>query len=885
MNIQAVRVYEGRNVHCHRPVIELTVDLGKYEELPTHLLPGFTERLLVHLPSLREHGCSTGEAGEFVKRLIDGTYLGHVLEHVALELQALVGFPVKYGKTRGTGEKGIYQVVFSYINRSVGLRAAEIARELILAATLGVGYDLAARLLELKELARKTELGPSTRALYEAAKIRGIPVQRVGESSLLQLGLGKYQKWVEATITSQTSCVAVDIACDKVLTKRLLYQAGMPVPRGDVAFTVEEALVVAERIGQPVVVKPYNSNQGKGVSVYLTTPEEVRFAFRYAQNYSDQIIVEENIAGKQYRILVVDGKMVAASERIPAHVIGDGHHTVQELVDIENQNPLRGDDHDLPLTRIQIDENVEMVLNRQRKTLQSVPRKGEKVFLRETSNLSTGGIAIDVTDEVHPKTRDMAIRAAQVIGLDVAGVDIIVDDIRNPLNFDNGAIIEVNAAPGIRMHYYPVKGEPRDAAGAIIDYLYPADAPRTIPIYAVTGTNGKTTTARLIAQILRAKGRVTGLSSTDGVYVEDVCLHTGDNTGPQSARMVLYDPRVEAAVLETARGGIVRGGLGYDLADVAVVTNITEDHLGQDGISDLKDLYHIKSLVAEAVKPHGAVVLNADNPWTVRMAERVRCSIIYFSALPDSPILRRHLGIGGEGVFLQGGNIVWAKGNRTEKVIAVHEIPITLNGFAKHNVENALAATAAAIGGQIPLKFIRQGLTNFVQNSGRLEFHDFGTFRLLVDYGHNIAGYENIIQTARKLTPVRLVGVIGVPGDRQNSTIQSLARVAGAGFDYLYIKEDHDLRGRRPGEVADLLYRGALEGGISPEYVEIVLDEGEALWKAMSEAQTGDLIVLFYEKLGPVLEIIQRFRNQMPAKADEPVDTEQILVAAGAAGQ
>lgn len=865
MRIIEIRALEGRNIFCHRPVIKMVLDLEELALYPTNLLEGFPEKLLVVMPSLREHYCSRGRPGGFAERLLEGTYLGHVIEHVAIELQTLAGMPVTFGRTLGQNGTTVYDVVFEYQMKECGILAGKRAVELVEAVLAQQPVELDGTIAALQKTALATGLGPSTQAIAAVCRNRDIPVTRLGEGSLLQLGYGKNQKRVAATLTAGTSCLAADIAGDKTLTKQLLAGAGIPVPRGGIARTESEAVAVAQEIGGAVAVKPFDGNQGKGVALDLKSEKDIQTAFRVASNYSDKVIVEEFITGRHYRVLVVGNRVVAASERIPAHVVGDGTHSIAELIEITNQDPLRGEDHEKPLTRIKIDPVVLFVLGKKGLSLESVPRRGEVVFLRENANLSTGGSAVDVTDRIHPDNRDLALRAAKIVGLDVAGVDLVTGDISQPLQADRGAVIEVNAAPGLRMHLYPSRGASRPVAEAIVDYLFPEDAAARIPIVAVTGTNGKTTTARLLARIFTQMGMRVGLATTDGVYLGGRQVVEGDTTGPDSARMVLGDPEVDIAVLETARGGILRAGLGFDRPDVAVVTNIDEDHLGQDGIKSLEDLAHIKSLLVESVGRSGWVVLNADDPLVLKMAEKTAGQVVFFGLSPDNMAIRRHLSSGGMAVFCRNSAIVAATGSKVSRLVSVRNMPCALRGMAVHNIENALAAAAAALALGAPLARIRESLSQFGRdprdNPGRLMIQEHEGIKVIIDYGHNAAGYEHIIGIAKKMKPSRLIGVIGVPGDRCPESIVRVGKVAGSGFNHLVIKEDQDLRGRKSGEVAELLKRGAMEVGLAEKNIQVVLPELLAVACALETARPGDVLVIFYEKLQPVLEFLAGYRK------------------------
>jgi cyanophycin synthetase len=860
MIIKDIRVYRGRNIYSHRPVIKMVVDIERLD-IPTKDIPNFNERLIKRLPNLSKHSCSYGYEGGFLKRLEEGTYLPHVTEHIILELQNILGYDVKFGRARNI-EGDLYYIIYEYGLEECGIRVGKLAVEMVNKFIQGEDFDLEERLERIRNIIAEIELGPSTMAIKNEALKGGIPVTRVGNGSILRLGYGKYQKMIEGTISQNTSCIAVDIASDKILTKQILRDHGFPVPEGDVAYNEEEAIAIAEEIGYPVAIKPYNGNQGKGVHLKITNKEEVSIAYRNAKAYSDLVIVEKHIKGKHYRVLVIGEKVVAVAEKIPAHVIGDGIHTIEELVEIENKNPLRGKGHEKPLTKLTIDTISKMTLKKQGFDLEKIPKKGQKVFLRESANLSTGGIAIDKTDDIHPYNIEIAVRAAKAIGLDIAGIDITMEDIKKPLTKENGAIIEINASPGIRMHHYPSKGKPRNVAKAIVDMLFPKGSKATIPIISITGTNGKTTVTRMTAHILKTYGYTVGMTCTDGIYIDDTCVYKGDNTGPKSARTCLADKNIDAAVLETARGGIIREGLGYDLADVGVITNISEDHLGSDGIETLEDLAFVKALVVEAVKEDGYSVLNADDPMTPYLAQKAKGKIIYFSMYDNNLTVKKHIEKGGIAVYVKDGVIVIANG-QIIPVVKIEEIPAALSGKVLYNVENALAAIAASYGVKVPVNIIAKGIKTFycdtTHNPGRFNLFNVGNFRVLVDYGHNIAGIKSVIEAAQKLDANRLIGVIGVPGDRINSSILKVGEICGQGFDFIYIKEDLDLRGRKSGEVAKLLEQGAIKGGIDRKKIKTILKETEALRAAMYNAEAGDLIVVFYEKYQPIIEVIEEF--------------------------
>lgn len=862
MQVKDIQVYRGRNIYSHKLVIKMIVDLEDYYNTPTVKIQRFNEKLLTLIPGLKEHKCCAGVTGGFLERLDEGTYLGHVAEHAILELQNMLGFDVKYGKARVTDDERVYEVIYQYELEKAGILCGEFIIDLFNSIITGKEFPFKEKLSELTKKVDSMKLGPSTSAIYDEAVKRGIPAMRIGDDSILQLGYGKYQKRVEATLTENTSCVAVDIACDKELTKKILKDACIPVAEGFTVYDEEEAIDLAHSIGFPVVIKPKCGNQGKGVSVNLRCDEEVRDAFKIADKYSKDIIIEKFISGKDYRVLVVGDNVAAVSQRIPPSVVGDGISTIKELVEAENNNPKRGIDHERQLTKIIIDDICMATMKKLGFSLDSVLSEGERLYLRENANLSTGGTARDCTDIIHPYNIELATRAAMLIGLDVAGVDITTPDISKPITDTGGVIIEVNAAPGIRMHHYPAEGKPRNVGKAIVDMLYPRNSNSTIPIVSVTGTNGKTTTTRMISHILSLYGYNVGMTTTGGIYINNKCILKGDTTGPTSARTVLRDRNVEAAVLETARGGIIRSGLGYDLADVGIITNITDDHLGIDGINTLEDLAFVKSLVVEAVKDRGYAVLNADDPLTPMISERVKCRIIYFSRNKDNIILKKHLKDGNAGVYVNNGVICIGRGQDIYPVAGITELPCTLEGRISYNIENSLAAVAGGYGLGIPIDSISRGIKTFylneVQNPGRFNIYNVGNFRVLVDYGHNTAGYTGVLEAAKKLGASRLVGVVGVPGDRSDDNAIKIGRIAGENFDYMYIKEDKDLRGRSPGEIARLIEFGAISSGKARESIKIILSETSALETAMNEANPGDLIVVFYEKLEGILEVIKK---------------------------
>lgn len=888
MKLLETRVYRGPSPYGYRPLIRLTLDLETLEESPSNQLPGFTDKLLLDVPTLYEHGCSYGEPGGFIRRLRDGTWFGHITEHVALEFQCLAGTPVTYGKTRGTGRHGVYHVVYSFEDERVGRRAGELALR-YLCSLLPDGHpdrsappDLKQEIDELARLAERVALGPSTRSIVEEAKKRGIPTLRLNNQSLVQLGWGVHQQRIQATVTSHTKHIAVDIAQDKALTASLLERAGLPVPKHERADSADEAVEIAERLGYPVVVKPMDLSHGRGVALNLMDAAQVRDAFEKAYELSSDVLIEQYFPGNDHRVLVIDGRVVAVAERVPGHVVGDGKHTIAELVELVNSDPRRGVGHEKVLTRIEIDHQAERLLKLAGYSLSTVLQAGEVFALRSTGNLSTGGTAVDRTAVIHPDNAEIAERAAKVIGLDVAGIDLICRDISKSVREHGGVIVEVNAAPGFRMHVSPTEGTPRNVAAPVIDMLFPNGAPARIPMAAVTGTNGKTTTARMAAHILKMSGKRVGLTTTDGIYIDGERILKGDMTGPWSARVVLTDPTVEAAVLETARGGILREGLGWDRCDVGCVLNVSADHLGLAGVDTVEDLAFVKRLVVEVVHDKGTSVLNADDPLVAAMAEKAEGRIMYFSRSPANPLVREHVRKGGRAAVIEqgvnGDMLTLYDGDRHIPVTWTHLIPATLEGKAKFNVENALAAAAITYSMGCSLEQIRQGLrtftTSFFQAPGRCNIFDEHPFRVIVDYGHNPAAMTMMTDLVKNLRHKRTIGVINCAGDRRDQDVIEIGRIAGSVFDLLVLKEDEHLRGRAPGDIAALLQKGAELAGVSPDRISTKLKEKEAVEYALSIAAPGDLVVLFADEVTAVWkQVIYWGKERSPiSQASEEVE-------------
>ena len=874
LRIVDTRVMRGPNYWAREPVIRQVVDLGVLEEWPSNRIPGFVDALVELVPTLEDHACSLGRRGGFITRLRDGTWAGHVAEHLALEFQNLAGTDVRHGKTRGTGDYGRYNVIFEYREEQVGIEAGRLAvglvNHLVAPGDPDHAFDTIAELENLIRLAERLAFGPSTQSLLDEAASRDIPYIRLDRFSLVQLGQGVHQQRIRATMTSHTGGIAVDIASDKKLTNRLLDSAGMPVPRSEVVATEDEAVAAARRLGYPCVVKPLDGNHGRGVALDLRDESDVRGAFPEAlrQSRSRDVIVESYITGNDYRCLVIGGRLAAVAERVPASVTGDGEKTIRDLVEITNADPRRGIGHEKVLTRIRLDENAEEILRDQGLTPDSIPAAGTFVKLALTGNMSTGGTSIDRTLEAHPDNVEIAETAARVVGLDIAGIDFICPDIATPVRETGGGIVEVNAAPGFRMHTHPTEGEPQYVAKPVIDLLFPSGSPARIPILAVTGTNGKTTTVRMVAHILKMMGRRVGMTSTDGIVIDGRIIKRGDMSGPKSAQMVLQNPTVDTAVFEVARGGILREGLGYDRNDVAVVTNVTGDHLGLGGIDTLGQLANVKGVVVEAVPRTGTAVLNADDALVYRMGRHCDGRVILFSMAKAKgeegyDRVAGHTARGNAAFCLedtaQGELMVLRHGPRKMPVLYTHLMPGTFGGRARMNVANALAAAAGAWAAGAHLHDIRQGLrtftTSFFQAPGRLNLVEVAGTRVVIDYCHNVDGMRQLADFVNRMVTEpkggrtgRAIGVIGIPGDRRDQDQHDYGALAATAFDEIIIREDRNLRGRRPGESATNVVEGIkaarTDAGGRAAHVEMILDEAAAVHAAMRRALPGDLVVV-----------------------------------------
>jgi len=864
------RFLRGPNVHADSPCLLSVVDLQELYGLSSKDIPGFNDALMAALPSLHGQLLPDGKRGGFAQRLREGTYLGRVIEQVTLDLQTQAGAPASYGRTRPVlGQPGQFRVVVAYQSEKLVQPAFELAVDLVTALANGEAFDLAPRLEELRAIAGRYAIGTSTASVLAAAHERGIPTQRITEdANLFLLGWGAKQKRLQATTTGDTSFIAVKIASDKQLTKALLKEAGVPVPEGAVVTKVEEAQRAAARLKAPVTLKPLDGNQGKGVTVDCRTPEDVARAFAFAREYGRKIIVERFVEGRDYRVLVANGEVAAASCRRPAHVVGDGVATVRALVERENQNPARGSGHTNILTKIALDEHAADMLAKQGFDFDSVLPVGVAAELRGNANLSTGGTAEDVTELLPESTRQLCVRAAAKIGLDVAGIDIVCRDIALPLDAQRGAVIEVNAAPGIRMHEYPSAGSPREAGEAIVQGLM-GDSDGRIPTIAVTGTNGKTTTTLLIAHTVRMAGKVAGVTTTEGVFIDGKQIAKGDCTGYWSARTVLGSPDVEFAVLETARGGILKRGLAFDRCDVGVVLNIAADHLGLDGVDTVEDLAQVKAVVAQSASK--AVVLNAEDPLCVAMARRIKpeTEVVYFSMDAENPVFLQHLEDGGRGVYLQDNAVVVADENLHQELLRVESMPVAFGGRARFNIANSLAATAALMASGFTNLQIATGLSTFVSNGRtnplRTNMFDIRGVTVIVDYAHNPAAYRAMADMARALLPGQLVGIVTAPGDRRDEDLMEVGRVCGERFDELVVYESQS-RGREVGEAVDLILEGAEEAAGISDTLHRVIEVGDAIRHGLSLCRPGDVLVF---ACGSSLQVfVDALRVDDPESAD-----------------
>lgn len=841
----------------------MRLDLEEVEHLPTNKIDGFGERIQKLIPSLITHRCSEGVEGGFFQRVEMGTWMGHVIEHIALEIQTLAGMDTGFGRTRETKTPGIYNVVFSYIEENSGVYAAEESVAIAQALIDGTDYDIDACIQNLKEIRERERLGPSTGSIVEEAVARNIPWIRLGRNSLVQLGYGVNQQRFQATITGKTSSIAVDIACNKELTKKMLDDAAIPVPVGGLVASEAELEKVIDRIGYPIVLKPLNGNHGRGQTINVSDWDTAKTGLAHAQNVSQKVIVEKYVTGYDFRVLVINHKMVAAARRVPANVVGDGEMNLQQLIDKENTDPRRGYGHENVLTEIHVDKDTNELLEKLGYTLESVPQKGEIVYLKSTANLSTGGTSIDVTDMVHPENITMCERISRIIGLDVCGVDIMAENLTQPLKESGGAILEVNAAPGFRMHLAPSEGLPRNVAAPVVDMLYPQGKPFRIPIIAVTGTNGKTTTTRLISHIVKNNGYRVGFTTSDGIYIQNTMLTKGDTTGPLSAEFILKDPTVEFAVLETARGGILRSGLGFNYCDIGVLTNIKEDHLGLSDIHNLRDLTKVKRVVLDSVKKDGWSVLNADDEYSMRIMNDLDSKVALFSLDENNPHIKKFAKEGKITCVYEDGFITIKKGDWKIRIAKAHNIPITMEGKAKFMISNVLAASLATYLYGFEIEDIANSLRTFIPSAqltpGRLNIFKFKNFKVLVDFAHNPAGYEAIEDYLKNVEATKKIGIISGVGDRRDEDIRECGKIAGRMFDYIIIRNEKHLRGRTEDEINSLIIAGIQDAGRNVSY-ESIPKEIEALKHAISMAEEGTFITALSDVVHNAIDIVQEYQ-------------------------
>ena len=867
MKIDKIQALRGPNIWSvqRKKLIQMRLDLEEMEQLPTNKIEGFRERIEAMFPTMIEHRCSEGTRGGFFSRIERGTWMGHVIEHIALEIQTLAGMETGFGRTRETKTPGIYNVVFSYTEENVGLFAAESAVAIAEALIAGNDYDVEADIQKMREIRERVRLGPSTGSIVEEAVARDIPWIRLGTNSLVQLGYGINQMRFQATITCKTSSIAVDIACNKEQTKRMLDLASIPVANGGICVDEEDLTDVIKKIGYPIVIKPLDGNHGKGASINVKKWEDAVEGLAYAKKYSHRVIVEKFITGYDFRVLVIDNKLVAAAKREPAHIKGDGIQTIQQLIDETNLDPKRGYGHENVLTQIDVDRDTTDLLEKLNYTLETVPKKGEVVYLKSTANLSTGGTSIDVTDMMHPENIFLCERISRVIGLDICGVDIMAENLTQPLKENGGCILEVNAAPGFRMHLAPSEGLPRNVAAPVIDMLYPPGKPSRIPIIAVTGTNGKTTTTRLLAHIVKNNGFKVGFTTSDGIYVQNHMMEKGDTTGPISAEYILKDPTVEFAVLETARGGILRSGLGFSRCDIGIITNIQEDHLGLSDIHTLDDLARVKATVVRSIKKDGWAILNAEDEQCLKIANELSCNVAYFSMDENNPKAKQFSKEGKIVAVHENGYITIKKGEWKIRVEKASHVPLTMGGKAKFMIANVLAATLASYLQGFKTDDISLSLQTFIpsaaQTPGRMNVFEFKKFKVLVDFAHNPAGYRGIEDYLSTIEATKKIGIIAGVGDRRDEDIKECATIAARMFDHIIIRQEKHLRGRTEEEIIGLIMEGIAESGRTVTH-EIIKKEVEAIKHAIDNAEEGSYITALSDVVTNAINIVQEYLDK-----------------------
>jgi cyanophycin synthetase len=881
VKIHSFRTICGPNVYHQLPVIVMKVDLQNWADVPSSDIPHFLDNLLQYLPNLKTHTCSPGYAGGFIERFQKGTYMAHIIEHIGLELSVMGGIEVTYGKTRYAGQPGHYEIVTRFQNENGMISCLRNAVALAEAAATSQVFELEKALDEIRSESRRGLLGPSTEAIIEAAQKRGIPHRRLAQNSLIQLGYGKKSQRVQTAITDHTSLVAADIAQDKDLTKRILQDHFIPVPEGIIISSLAELQEAVRQLPPPYAIKPFDGHHGQGVSLNLHTWEDISLAFEFAKRFSESVLLEEMCQGLDYRILVINGKMVAAARRTPPYVKGNGADTVRQLIDRINADPRRGQGHDAVLTRIEVDDLLIVHLQKQNQTLDTVPAAGQIVVLRENANLSGGGTAEDVTDQIHPEIKELCERTARVAGLDICGIDLIHESPDSPVG-PKTKVIEVNAGPGLRMHLSPCVGEPRPVGEHIIDMLYPQHDNGRIPILSITGTNGKTTVARMLHKIFSLNKQIhVGMTTTDGIWIGPQKIFSGDTTGPKSAQAVLADPKVDVAVLEVARGGLLRGGLAYDWSDISVVTNIRADHIGQDGIEDIEDLIWIKSLVAERVREGGTLVLNADDEPALNLRQNPRVrkgprEIFLFSNRADNPAIREQLSKGLSACWVEDGYVCIQHRTLKGPLFQISDIPLALNGLAEFQVSNITAAVAAGLAAGLPVPQIIEGLRSFQpaqENMGRLNVYRIDESYVILDYGHNQDAIESIGRMLEKIPGYAKTAVLSLPGDRHNNLIKNTGKSIQPYFDRFILKDDQDLRNRKAGEVAGIL-KEAIQMANPSRVCETIPDEIRAIQYAIESRLPHEIVTIFYEDLKSTLEVLQKYD---PLPVSEIVHFEENL--------
>src|SRR6266487_233648 len=866
MKILNIKVMRGPNYwsNYRQKLIVMKLDLEELEDYPTNKIDGFAERLEALIPSLYTHRCSEKQPGGFFQRVREGTWMGHVIEHIALELQSLAGMQCGFGRTRSTHTKGVYHVVFYYQVESAGIYAAKAAVRIASVLASDEPYDIAHDIKELTRINKNEGLGPSTQSIINEAIKRNIPHKRLDNESLVMLGQGVHQKIIRAAMACTTSSIGVEIASDKEETKRLLSEGFIPLPQGKEIETAEELKTLIEDIGFPLVIKPVNGNHGRGITTNILSAEQAHKAFIIAKEISQRVIVEKFIRGLDYRFLVINYKLVAVAKRTPAMVIGDDKSTIKKLIDQTNTDPRRGEEHEKVLTTIKVDSTTNSILIEKNLTLNSVLPVGEILFLKDTANLSTGGTARDVTDVVHPYNVFLAERIARLMNLDICGIDIIAENINTPITEKTGAVLEVNAGPGFRMHLSPAKGLARNVAEPVIKMLFPDDTPSRIPIIAVTGTNGKTTTTRLIAHLAKAAGHNVGYTTTEGIYIQDQVVHHGDCSGPGSAEVVLRDPIVDFAVFECARGGILRAGLGFDKCNISIVTNVSDDHLGLNDINTVEEMAKVKTVVPRSTFDDGYAILNADDDLVYAMREELDCNIALFSTDEKNERIKSHRQEGGLAAIIEKGYFTICKGQWKTRIARVEDVPLSFQGTASCMIKNILPAILAATIHDFKTEVISAALKSFIPSPkltpGRLNIFHFKHFDLMIDYAHNTDGYKELKKFLEHMQAPK-IGIVTSPGDRRDEDIRNTGYYAVQMFDEIIIRHDKDLRGRAKEQITDLIVEGIMR--VNPdEVINVVSDELDAIQYAMDTAQQGAFIVDCSDKVQEAIDFVMQTKEK-----------------------